>query len=123
MTTKRKTRKRPVYAKIRQLDWLMWRFLSEQKCCFCDAVLFEGTDTKTYNNVTIHHLEGSRSEDNLDEQAPIDKMLFAHSACHKAYHLMERHLEKGYAIDHDRFKAMEKVASKHKRMMEKKANV
>lgn len=121
MAGNRKSRKRPVYAKVRQLDWLMWRFLSEQRCCFCNEVLYHDCDTKTYNNVTIHHLEGSRATDDFNEAAPIDEMLFAHSACHKAFHMMERHQEKGWNIDERRFTTMQKMVEKHRKEKEKKA--
>lgn len=102
-----KTRKRPVYNRLRQMDWLMWRMLSEHRCCFCAQLLLEGYDPKKVN-VTVHHLKGSVHTDNRDEPCPVDEQLFAHSSCHRAYHHMERMKERGMNIDVRRFRVMER---------------
>jgi hypothetical protein len=111
-----KTRKRPVYNRLRQYDWIMWRVVSEIKCCFCNELLFEGFDKKRVN-VTVHHLKGSMTTDDRSKPAPIAEQLFAHSVCHRGYHHMERMKEKGQNIDSKRFAVMERnVRSAQKRM-------
>ena len=66
----------------------------------------KGFDKKKLN-ITVHHLEGSIHTDNRSEAAPVDSQLFAHCACHKAYHQMERLAARGKNIDIGRFDRME----------------
>ncbi len=104
----KKTRKRPIYNRIRQMDWLLHRLMSEHNCCFCGELLIVGYDRKQVN-ITVHHLEGSIHEDPpRDEPLPVDEQLFAHSSCHKAYHHMERMAVRGHNIDKVRFRSMER---------------
>jgi hypothetical protein len=104
-------RKRPIYNRIRQLDWLMWRMLSEHKCCMCAELLLEGYEPKKVN-VTVHHLEGSIQTDDRTKPCPVDSQLFSHSSCHRAYHHMERMIERGHNVDKIRFRTMEKNIKK-----------
>ena len=116
----RKTRKRRVYNKTRQLDWLMWRMMSEHKCAFCAKLLLDGYDSKKVN-VTVHHLEGSIHTDDRSAPAPIVDQVFAHSSCHRAYHHMERMLRDGKNVDKVRFRSMEKNVAKERRRLERLA--
>lgn len=102
------TRKRPIYNRVRQQDWLLWRMMSEHKCCMCGDLLIEGYNKKEVN-VTVHHLEGSIHTDDRSVACPdIDSQLFAHSSCHRAYHHMERMANRGHNIDKVRFRSMER---------------
>jgi hypothetical protein len=83
------------------------RMLSEHKCCFCGELLIEGYDPKKVN-VTVHHLEGSIHMDDRTKPCPVDEQLFAHSSCHRAYHHMERMIDKGHNVDMKRFREMER---------------
>lgn len=114
----KKTRKRPVYNRIRQFNWLMWRVVSEINCCFCGKLLYEGFDEKKVN-VTIHHIKGSISTDDRSKPAPLAEQLFAHSSCHRGYHHMERMLEKGHEIDVKRFAQMNRNVKKSITKMKK----
>jgi len=116
----KKTRKRRVYNRTRQLDWLMWRMMSEHKCCFCAELLLTGYDPKKVN-VTVHHLEGSIHTDDRSEPAPIAEQVFAHSSCHRAYHHMERMIADGKNVDMKRFKKMEKNVAREQRRLERMA--
>jgi len=118
MATKTKSRKRPVYNRLRQLDWLMWRLLSEHNCCFCGEKLLEGYQPKKVN-VTVHHLEGSIHTDDRSELCPVDEQLLAHCSCHRAYHHMDRMAERGANIDKKRFKLMEKNIKKEVRRIKR----
>lgn len=91
--------------RLRQSDWLLWRMASEHHCCFCAKLLFHGMDKKRMN-ITIHHLKGNIHTDNREKVAPITNQLFAHSACHKAYHQLERLLNRGKNADQERFDRM-----------------
>lgn len=102
----KKSRKRPVYNRLRQLDWMMWRMMSEQRCCFCAKLLFDGYDSKKCN-ITVHHLEGNVHTDDRSKAAPIEKQLFAHSSCHRAFHHMERMKADGKNVDKERFTTMQ----------------
>jgi UDP-N-acetylglucosamine 2-epimerase len=66
----------------------------------------EGFDKKKLN-ITVHHLEGSIRTDNRTKPAPVESQLYAHCACHKAYHQIERLILKGRNVDTSRFAAME----------------
>lgn len=110
--------KRPIYNRVRQLDWLMWRMLSEHKCCFCGELLFEEYDPKKVN-ITIHHLEGDVSSDDRMKPCPIDKQLYAHCECHKAFHQMERLFNKNRDIDKKRFATMNREVKKATKLAER----
>ena len=109
LNDKKVTRKRPVQAAIRQARWFVWRLASEKGCCFCGKILFHGMDLKHMNNITIHHIEGDYHADDYTKPAPVSKMLFAHSACHKAYHLLDRMREQGKKIDRKRLAEMNRT--------------
>lgn len=116
-TPKRKSRKRPIYNKVRQLEWLVWRMASEHRCCFCAESLFSGLADSKKLNITVHHLAGSIHTDDRSEPAPVSEQLFAHGNCHKAYHHMERMIDRNMNVDVQRFKQMEKnVARETKRL-------
>ena len=51
--------------------------------------------------------------------APVTEQLMAHSACHKAYHHMERMLADEKNVDKKRFKQMEKNVAKEVRRLKK----
>lgn len=107
----KKTRKRPIYNTIRQQRWLIWRLISEHRCCFCNELLFEGYDPKKIN-VTIHHVAGAIETDDYTRPSPVEDQLFAHCSCHKAYSQMERLKEKGCNIDRKRFAFFERNVQK-----------
>ena len=86
----RKTRKKPIYAAVRQMRWLLWHFLSKENCAFCGECLFHAWESKGAKGVTLHHLEGSVETDNLEELSDASKLVPAHARCHKSYHALDR---------------------------------
>jgi hypothetical protein len=108
----RKQRKRPIYNRVRQLEWLVWRMASEHKCCFCGELLFSGLADPKKLNITVHHINGSVHTDDRSVPSPIDEQLLAHGNCHKAYHHMERMIDRGMNVDKVRFRFMEKTVNR-----------
>lgn len=103
------SRKKPLYAFVRQARWLIWRQLSAETCCFCGKNMYIGADMKHLNNVTLHHLEGSKETDDYDKPADCEKLRFAHSKCHKAFHLLERLESQGKNINRKRLSEMRRI--------------
>lgn len=108
----RKARVQPIRAFVRQARWLLWRSLSGERCCFCGEVLIHEADLKTLNNITIHHIKGDKHKDNFSKVAPVQHMLFAHSFCHKSFHLTERMFKQGKKVDVKKLRSMERNVAK-----------
>lgn len=86
----RQTRKKPLYAAVRQMRWLLWHFMSKETCAFCNEKLFHEWEGKGAKGVTLHHLEGSIETDDLTTLSDVSKLVPAHSRCHRSYHALER---------------------------------
>lgn len=111
-STGRKQRKRPIYNRVRQLEWLVWRMASEHSCCFCGESLFSGLANPKKLDITVHHISGSVHTDDRSVPSPISEQVFAHGSCHKAYHHMERMIERGMNVNKARFRFMEKTLNR-----------
>jgi hypothetical protein len=101
------TRKKPLYAAVRQMRWLLWHFLSKDNCAFCGETLFHEWEGKGAKGVTLHHLEGGVETDDLTALSDITKLVPAHSRCHKSYHALERAKSSGKAYNRELFRAYE----------------
>lgn len=96
MSTRKRTSK--AHRRWRQSKWLLWYFLSKEKCHFCDKPLIEGIELGDLP-VTLHHLVGSQETDDMDAPAPIDELVPAHRACHKRHHLPKSWFPKLYPAE------------------------
>lgn len=70
--------------------------------------MYIGADMKHINNVTLHHLEGSKETDDYSKPCDPEKLRYAHSKCHKAFHLMERLEAQGRNINRKRLSEFRK---------------
>ena len=100
----------------RQLKWVFWFLVSENKCCFCRQILFHRCKPDA-PNLTRHQLVGSIETDDMTMPAPDGESLWAHSDCHKRFHSLERAAKAGRKVDVDfaRFKKNVQVTLKERK--------
>ena len=65
-----------------------------------------GLDLKRLN-ITLHHLNGSQETDDFSKRAKVKDTLWAHSSCHKEYHMVERQKKFGNNHNSDLLAVME----------------
>lgn len=86
--------RRSTRQELRKLRELVRHFLEDVNCCFCKEPMLDSTNCYNHGDgegspfdvgITIHHADGNHSN-NAKRNRKI-----AHTRCHKAYHMAERH--------------------------------